>query len=115
MISIDLDSDAISNALSEALAGLSDGGMGQVMASVGEYLLSSTVDRIGRGGPAPDGTPGAPKAESTYQRYVASGEGVDRRPLIHIGFLNEFGLHRSSGSDFAELGVSALYGMVMQA
>jgi phage gpG-like protein len=114
MIKVDLDTDAISAALARALNVLSDSGMRDVMSEIGEELLDTTIKRIENGGPGPDGTPWAPKAESTYRRYVASGEGADRRTLIHMGYLSGHGLHYSFDSGFAELRVSALYGAVMQ-
>ena len=85
-----------------------------VMSDIGEYLLESTRKRFKDGGPAPDGTPWAPKSQATMDNYRRMNRGVNPKPLTHQGDLSLFGLHQDSGPNFAEVGASPVYAAVMQ-
>lgn len=112
MLTIELKADEMKASLAVMEHFFSN--MAPFMQQVGEYLLTSTKDRIAKGGPAPDGSAWAPKAQSTLARYRAKGEGVDSRPLIHMGKLVGTSLHNSSGADWAELSSSAVYAAIQQ-
>lgn len=112
MIEVELDSvkaQAALDRLAEAV-----GEPTEAMSAIAEYLLVSTKERFKNGGPAPDGTPWAPKSEATMDSYRRKGEGVNPKPLTHLGYLSNLGLHQDSGADFAEVSAAPLYAAVMQ-
>ncbi len=112
MIKIELDSAATDAAL-KRLSDLLDS-PSQMMSDIAEHLFRSTKDRIGNGGPAPDGTPYAPKSPVTIQQYLHSSRNPDLRPLNRSGELRNVRLHPDHGDDWAEIATSAVYGAVMQ-
>jgi phage virion morphogenesis protein len=112
MIEIDLDSAAVEAALAELERRVSD--TAPVMSDITEYLLESTRKRFKDGGPAPDGTPWAPKSPVTLENYRRKGRGVNTKPLTHQGDLSLFGLHHDSGPDHAQIAASPVYAATMQ-
>lgn len=84
-----------------------------VMEDIGNYLVTAIRERIVHGGPAPDGTPWAPKKAATLARYKAKGEGVDSRTLIHTNHLVQEGISHDAGPDFVEVFASPPYAAAM--
>jgi phage gpG-like protein len=68
MIEIRLEDDAVRAALARRAARLTD--MTPVMQAIGDVLMASTRDRR-LAGRIPDGSPFAPRAQTTLARYAA--------------------------------------------
>ncbi|MGB4828665.1 MAG: phage virion morphogenesis protein [Paracoccaceae bacterium] len=111
MIKITLSTDKVIAAFEELERRMED--FSPVMRDIGELLSRSTKERIGAGGPAPDGTPWAAKSEATYANYVRKREGVNRKPLTHTGELGRQ-IFPDSGVDWVEIGASPVYAAMMQ-
>lgn len=105
MITVEINSDAITRALSRAFDTLSD--TTPIMQDIGSYLRSSTVDRF-KSGVGPDGSAWAPNSPVTLARKK------DTRPLFGESnrLNNEFGLE--AGSDYAEVSSVLPYAAVQQ-
>ncbi len=85
----------------------------QRMQSLGEYMVNSTKERIKSGGPAPDGTPYAPKSPVTMANYMRKREGVNATPLNHLGDLFRQ-IHHDAASDSVEISANTIYAAVQQ-
>lgn len=70
MASFEYNTDTLDPALAAVAAAVSD--MTPVMEAIGELLLVSAQDRM-RDGEQPDGTPFAPRKQSTLDRYAKLG------------------------------------------
>ncbi len=114
MITIEIKDDEIT-ALFRRLSGhLAD--MSDVMNSVGEQLEYQTEQRFAEG-VAPDGTPWAPKSQTTIDAYTRRGQSVDFRPLFGPnadGTPLRSSFFRNYGPDFVEIGTNKIYAGVMQ-
>ena len=111
MIEIEIKNDSITDMLARLDAALTD--MTPVMRDIGEYFVDSTKQRF-MAGTAPDGTPWAPKSETTKASYRRRKDSVDDRPL----FGPSGDLHRNIffQADAASVswGSTSLYSRVMQ-
>src|SRR5690606_29220204 len=81
---------------------------------IAEYMVDATDQRFQKG-VAPDGTPWAPKKQSTLDRYKARGYGGQSltRPLHLIGRLRRSTVRFANASS-ATIGSSVIYAGVMQ-
>ena len=109
MFTIEYNDGPIQNALSELDEVLDD--ITSVFQEMGEYMVGSMYDRI-TAGTALDGSPFAPKSETTMALYRKKGEGIDSRPLIHTGQMSNDGLHYSFTKDTLRFGSSEPYAAV---
>lgn len=114
MYNVEFKSEAAEAALRQLEEQLGD--LSQVMNEVGEELLES-ADRRWMAGLAPDGTPWAPKSDTTLKAYEKRGQTADPRPLIGpnvSGVPLRRSLFHTYGSDYVELGTNAIQAAVMQ-
>ena len=109
MFTIEYNDGPISRALRQLDDLMKD--MTPVMDEIGEYMVAAMHDRIVTG-LAIDGSPFAPKSETTMDCYRKSGEGIDSRPLIHFGDMVSFSFHHSASEDSVLFGSSAPYAAV---
>lgn len=111
MYTVEFNSAAITAGLTRLADGMDD--MTPVMQELTEFLTTSTKDRFDVG-VAPDGTPWAPKSQTTLDAYAARNKPIDPRPLR--GPTGD--LKRQIFSVFtpttAEIGSSLIYSAVMQ-
>lgn len=105
MITIEINDDAISQALGSALGRLDD--MTPVMQAIGRQLQESTIRRFAAG-QAPDGTPWAANSPVTLARKR------DPRPLFGIsGMLNSQISYEADASS-VQVGSNRIYAAMMQ-
>lgn len=100
---VDIAADA--PRVARELAKLADklGDLRDPLAEIGELMVASTFDRIGAGGPAPDGTPWAPLAPSTLARK--KGPGPLRESLALQGSFR----YQLDGADAVLIGTNLVY------
>lgn len=110
-VKVELDLSGILPKLEELARRTED--LSPAMREIAEALLVSTKDRIAAGGPAPNGTPWAPKSEATKEAYRRKGYGDRPKPLTLFGTLFQQ-IHQDSGPDSAEVGSSMIYAAVQQ-
>ncbi len=109
MPSIEYNTDTLDPALTAVATAKAD--MTPVMDAVGELLLFSSQDRI-RDGEQPDGTPFAPRAQTTLDRYTKLGLTFGT-PLNVLGDMRNT-LFYQADQDSVEYGSNAIQAAVMQ-
>lgn len=111
MITIELNADALQEGLARLTGLMSD--LSPVMQDLGELLMLSTKERFPQG-VAPDGTPWAPKAAATIERYLSRGDRADSRPLFGPSGALSQQIFYEAGPDHVEIGSNRIYAAVMQ-
>ncbi|GAB5433145.1 MAG: phage virion morphogenesis protein [Epibacterium sp.] len=86
--------------------------MSPVMQDLGEYLVQSTQDRMLKG-QQPDGTPFAPRSETTLALYAAKGFRFGAQPLNKSGEMRQQ-LNYQASADGLTWGSNAIQAAVMQ-
>lgn len=111
MFNVQFNAGATREAIRRALAEMKDGR--PMFEDIGEYMVTSTRER-GLRGLSPDGTPWAPKKQSTLDRYKARGYGNLTRPLIGPSrrLLRE--VQRFVSNNGVTIGSALIYSGVMQ-
>ncbi|NRB16714.1 MAG: phage virion morphogenesis protein [Rhodobacteraceae bacterium] len=109
MASFEYNTDTLDPALAAVAAAVSD--MTPVMDAIGELLLVSTQDRM-RDGEQPDGTPFAPRKQSTLDHYAKLGLTFGT-PLNVSGDMRNT-LFYEADQDSVEYGSNAIQAAVMQ-
>jgi phage gpG-like protein len=110
MIAIEFNDDAVERVLSDIATQLAD--LTPLMGDIGEALVLSTQDRIGRG-VSPDGTAFAPRKASTLKAYARRRQTPRGGPLELTGTLRDT-IAYAAGPDFVEVGSSRIYAATMQ-
>lgn len=110
MIEVNLNTDAITDALAGLMASLSD--MTPIMNEIGAHLRDTTEDRF-KTGKGPDGAAWAPRSPATLKRYAKLGLTPGKVPLTLTGAMSNAIFH-SYGPTFAEVGSNAIQAAVMQ-
>lgn len=105
MITIEINSDTISAALTSALTALGD--LRPIMDDIGEYMTKATKDRFGRG-EAPDGSKWVANSPATLARKK------DTRPLFGETGMLSSQISHEAGSDFVEIGSNRIQAAMMQ-
>jgi phage virion morphogenesis protein len=108
-ITIKVD-DRISPVLAAAMRQMSE--PDQVLDDIGNYLLKITRDRFNTQ-TAPDGTPWAPRAESTLERYRRERGTFSPRILHFEGVLSKFPAYEK-GLDYVAITPNPKYAAMMQ-
>lgn len=108
MIQIEINEAAISSALSQLAARLTD--MTPIMQDIGEGLVASTKDRFAKG-VAPDGTAWAPNTAATLARKKGTRPLFGNTPVA--AGLNAQ-IFAEAGRDFVEVGSNKVYAAMMQ-
>lgn len=111
MIEIEFKDDDIRDGLAGLDAALTD--MTPVMRDIGEYFVDSTRQRFAAGS-APDGTPWAPKSETTKAAYRRRGDRVDDRPLFGPSGVLSSTIFYQADSDSVRWGSPMVYAGTMQ-
>lgn len=111
MITIELNDEALQEGLARLTGLMSD--LSPVMKDLGELLMLSTKERFPQG-VAPDGTPWAPKAAATIERYLSRGDRADSRPLFGPSGALAEEIFYDAGPDQVEIGSNRIYAAVMQ-
>lgn len=106
MIEIELDDGEFRMALTRIAEALAD--MTPVMQDIGELMVYSTKSRF-LAGEAPDGTPWAPKSQTTRDSYARRRDPIDDRPLFGPSRRLSSEIHYSAGSEGVEWGSSLIY------
>lgn len=110
-IAIEYDDAALRAALDRLRALL--GNLTPVMQDLGEFLVASTKARFAEG-TASDGTPWAPRSQTTVDAYIRRGDPVDPRPLFGpTGSLSR-GIFAQADASSVEWGSAMIYARVMQ-
>jgi len=109
MADIVYNTDTLDPALEAVAAAVSD--MTPVMDAIGELLLVSAQDRM-RDGEQPDGTPFAPRSQTTLDRYAKLGLTFGA-PLTVSGDMRNT-LFYEADQDSVEYGSNAIQAAVMQ-
>lgn len=86
--------------------------MSPVMQDLGEFLVQSTQDRMLKG-QQPDGTPFAPRTETTLALYAAKGFRFGAQPLNKSGEMRQQ-LNYQASADGLTWGSNAIQAAVMQ-
>lgn len=110
MITVEIKEDEISAALDRLARALTD--MTPVMQDAGEYLVSSTEERMDSG-LSPDGTPFAPRSEATLDAYRRAGESFGAVPLQKTRTMRNT-LSYQAEPDAVRWGSNAIQAAVMQ-
>lgn len=108
--------DQFTDALERAARALTD--TTPLMQDMGEYLVDSTKQRF-KEGKAPDGTPWAPKSQTTidtYRRREKKGRNgrVDFRPLFGPSGALSSQIFSEAGTESVEWGSSLVYAATQQ-
>ena len=111
MYTLDFNDDEAARALNRLAEGLSD--LSEMMQEVAEFLVTSTKDRFAEG-KAPDGTPWAPKSQTTLDAYAARGDRTDPRPLFGPSGLLSQTIFAETTPDSVRWGSPMIYSAVMQ-
>lgn len=110
-IRIEYDDSDLLNGLARLQVLLGD--LTPVMQDIGEFLVGSTKDRFSAG-TSPDGTPWAPKTQTTIDAYRRRRDPVDQRPLFGpTGSLSRT-IFAQAGPGSVEWGSPMIYAGVMQ-
>jgi len=109
MATIVYNTDTLDPALAAVAAAVED--MSLVMADIGELLVASAQDRM-RDGEQPDGSPFAPRSQTTLDRYAKLGLTFGA-PLNQSGDMRNT-LFYDAGHDSVEYGSNAIQAAVMQ-
>ena len=109
MAAIVYNTDTLDPALAAVAAAVED--MSPVMEAIGELLLASAQDRM-RDGEQPDGTPFAPRSQTTLDRYAKLGLTFGA-PLNQSGDMRNT-LFYDADEDSVEYGSNAIQAAVMQ-
>jgi phage virion morphogenesis protein len=110
MYRLEINEDELTPLILRLQAGLDD--MTPVMQDLGEYLVQSTQDRMGRG-EQPDGAPFAPRSPTTLERYAAMGLSFGPHPLHRSGEMRQQ-LAYDAAQDSVTWGSNAIQAAVMQ-
>lgn len=112
MYTLEINSAPVDGALERLAAGLDD--TTPAMQEIGEFLANSTKDGFPQGA-APDGTPWAPKSQTTLDRYGArSSNRVDHRPLFGPSGQLSSRIFYEASRHQVRIGSPMIYGAVMQ-
>lgn len=109
MIQVELQDAEVRALLDGLAAALTD--MSLVMGEIGEAWLASTQDRV-QAGLQPDGTPFAPRSQTTIDRYAKTEQSYGN-PLNTSGVMRSQ-IHTSHGADYVEIASNAIQAAVMQ-
>ncbi|AZV77941.1 phage virion morphogenesis protein [Parasedimentitalea marina] len=109
MASIEYNTDTLDPALAAVAAAVED--MSLVMADIGELLVASAQDRM-RDGEQPDGSPFAPRSQTTLDRYAKLSLSFGA-PLNQSGDMRNT-LFYDADKDGVEYGSNAIQAAVMQ-
>lgn len=111
MYTVKLDDDVVLAALRRLANGMDD--LTAPMNQVGFAMVASSKDRIDKG-LSPDGTPFAPRSETTLKHYAAEPVVVPKGgPLKLTGEMQQ-GLFHEAGMNYVEIGSNAIQSAVMQ-
>lgn len=108
MIEIEINDEAVTDDLLDAANALGD--LTPLMQRIAEYLVYGNQDRIARG-EAPDGTPYAPRSQTTIDRYNKLG--ISYGPPLNVTGDLRLSLAPASGPDYAMVGTNAFQAAVM--
>lgn len=111
MSTVRFEDSEIAQALQRLADALSD--MTPLMQDLGEFAVYTTKERFLRG-EAPDGTPWAPKSQSTLDSYARRGDAGDARPLFGPSGRLSSEIHYVAASASVEWGSSLIYAAVQQ-
>jgi len=111
MYTLEFNDDETLRALDRLSDGLGD--LSIMMQDVAEFLVTSTKDRFGEG-TAPDGTPWAPKSQTTLDAYAARHDRVDARPLFGPSGMLSQRIFAETTADSVRWGSPMIYAAVMQ-
>lgn len=111
MIRTEINDTEVQRAFAQVAAGLSN--PTELMQDAGEYLVNSTKERF-QEGRAPDGTPWAPKSQTTLDQYLRSGDGALTRPLIGPSKTLSTTINYAASDDSVEWGSNVIQAAVMQ-
>ncbi|WP_323036244.1 phage virion morphogenesis protein [Pararhodobacter sp.] len=111
MITLDIKDADVTAALDRLARAITD--MTPTMGEIEQYWLKSTKQRM-REGKSPDGSSFAPRSEATLANYARKGLTPGAHPLWLSGDMRENQIHSASGSDYVEIGSSAIQAAVMQ-
>lgn len=111
MISIKFQYQAISDALDQASARLTD--LKPLYDDIGEYMIEATKERFKKG-IDPDGNAWMPKSPATLAAYEARGDGVRPDPLIGASKRLSTEISKFVADSSVEIGSSLEYSGVMQ-
>jgi phage virion morphogenesis protein len=110
MPTIEIQENEITPLLDRLAHHLTD--MTPVMNELGEMLITSTKDRFTQG-QSPDGTPWAPKSQTTLDAYAARGDRVDFRPLFGPTGRLSSEIHYQATENSVEVGSALIQAAVM--
>lgn len=115
MITIEINEAAITAALQDTMAALTD--MSPIMNKVGAVMRDQTEDRFATG-KAPDGTPWAPRSPATIAAYAARAKKPGGQKswggVLHYSGQLANNIFHKYGPDFAEVGSAEPYASTMQ-
>ncbi|WP_102226913.1 phage virion morphogenesis protein [Acidimangrovimonas sediminis] len=116
VVTVELNDADLIKALERAARAVTD--MTPLMQEIGEMLVESTKARFPEG-VSPEGTPWAPKSQSTidtYRRREAKGKNasLDFRPLFGPSRMLSSQIHYEAGPNQVEWGSNRIYAAVMQ-
>jgi phage gpG-like protein len=111
MFNVQFNAGRSREAIREAIGALTDAT--PMFKDIAEHMLDATKERFIKG-VAPDGSPWAPKANTTLERYKRLGYGTLRKPLIGPGRRLSREIQHLVRSDGIVLGSSLIYSGVMQ-
>lgn len=116
MIRVEITSDEIETGLARISASLGD--LTELMQDIGELLANSTEERFQEGA-GPDGTPWAPKSQTTIDRYrtnesLGTNASIPFQPLIGASRRLSSEIHYQVTARSVEIGSSLIYAAVQQ-
>uniref|UniRef100_UPI0040487B76 phage virion morphogenesis protein n=1 Tax=Yoonia sp. TaxID=2212373 RepID=UPI0040487B76 len=109
MFKVEINDDAVASALARLSTDLGD--LSDPMDDIGAYLAYSSRDRIDSG-ISPDGTPFAPRSQTTLNRYAKENKSF-KGPLHQSGGMRQ-GIFHQYGPSSVEVGSNAIQAAVMQ-
>lgn len=111
MYRIEINDEQIVLRLGQLAFGMED--MTPAMQEIAEFLVVTTKERF-PAGIAPDGTPWAPKSQTTLDTYARRGDRQDPRPLFGPSRALSSTIFGVSTPNTAEVGSALIYSAVMQ-
>ena len=112
MFTVELKSEAVTEALTRAIAQLDD--MTPLMTDIGEILIASTKARFPIG-EAPDGSKWKAKSQTTLNAYGArKSNRTDVRPLFGPSGMLSSQIFSDPSADQVEIGSNRVYAAMMQ-
>jgi len=109
MYKVEINDDAVASALARLSTDLGD--LSKPMERIGAYLAKTSRDRIDSG-ISPDGTPFAPRSQTTLNRYAKENKSF-KGPLHQSGGMRQ-GIFHQYGPSSVEVGSNAIQAAVMQ-